>query len=48
MAPQIILVVSISVTIGMYCLIQLYMVAKEQLAPQKPLLKLFAIKAVGK
>lgn len=42
----IILVVSISVTIGMYCLIQLYMVAKEQLAPQKPLLKLFAIKAV--
>ncbi|KAI0794133.1 organic solute transporter Ostalpha-domain-containing protein [Fomes fomentarius] len=42
----IILVVSISVTIGMYCLIQLYMVTKEQLAPQKPLLKLFAIKAV--
>ena len=31
----------------MYCLIQLYMVVKVELAPQKPLLKLFAIKAVG-
>lgn len=31
----------------MYCLIQIYMVVKEPLAPQKPLLKLFAIKAVG-
>ncbi|KAI0757410.1 organic solute transporter Ostalpha-domain-containing protein [Daedaleopsis nitida] len=40
------LIVSISVTIGMYCLIQIYMVVKEQLASQKPLLKLFAIKAV--
>ncbi|KAI0731413.1 organic solute transporter Ostalpha-domain-containing protein [Earliella scabrosa] len=42
----IILVVSISVTIGMYCLIQLYMVVSEELAPHRPLLKLFAIKAV--
>lgn len=31
----------------MYCLIQLYMAVKVQLAPQRPLLKLFAIKAVG-
>ena len=31
----------------MYCLIQLYMTVKVELAPQKPLLKLFAIKAVG-
>lgn len=31
----------------MYCLIQLYMAVKVELAPQKPLLKLFAIKAVG-
>lgn len=32
----------------MYCLIQLYMPVAEILKPQKPLLKLFAIKAVGK
>lgn len=31
----------------MYCLIQLYMAVKVELAPQKPLLKLVAIKAVG-
>ncbi|KAH9940896.1 DUF300-domain-containing protein [Epithele typhae] len=42
----IVVVVSISVSIAMYCLIQLYMVVKVELAPQKPLLKLFAIKAV--
>ncbi|KAI0629660.1 organic solute transporter Ostalpha-domain-containing protein [Trametes polyzona] len=40
------LIVSISVSIAMYCLIQLYMAVKVELAPQKPLLKLFAIKAV--
>ncbi|KAI9064028.1 hypothetical protein FKP32DRAFT_588534 [Trametes sanguinea] len=40
------LVVSISVSVAMYCLIQLYMAVKVELAPQKPLLKLFAIKAV--
>ncbi|RDX48124.1 DUF300-domain-containing protein [Lentinus brumalis] len=40
------LVVSISVSIAMYCLIQLYFAVKVELAPQKPLLKLFAIKAV--
>ncbi|KAF9017509.1 DUF300-domain-containing protein [Hymenopellis radicata] len=39
-------IVSISVTIAMYCLIQLYVVVSEELAPQRPLLKLFAIKAV--
>ena len=44
---QITIVVSISVSIAMYCLIQLYFAVKVELAPQKPLLKLFAIKAVG-
>ncbi|ESK98170.1 duf300 domain-containing protein [Moniliophthora roreri MCA 2997] len=42
----IIVIVSVSVTIAMYCLIQLYVSASTYLAPQKPLLKLFAIKAV--
>ncbi|KAK7029693.1 hypothetical protein VNI00_014391 [Paramarasmius palmivorus] len=41
-----VLIVSLSVTIAMYCLIQLYVSASTYLAPQKPLLKLFAIKAV--
>jgi hypothetical protein len=31
----------------MYCLLQLYSSVSEQLKPQKPLLKLFAVKAVG-
>lgn len=31
----------------MYCLIQLYVTISANLAPQKPLLKLFSIKAVG-
>ncbi|KAJ7244199.1 organic solute transporter Ostalpha-domain-containing protein [Mycena haematopus] len=39
-------IVSISVSIAMYCLIQLYIPIAVYLAPQKPLLKLFAIKAV--
>jgi len=39
--------VSISVTIAMYCLIQLYVVVSDQLKPHKPLLKLFSVKAVG-
>lgn len=30
----------------MYCLIQLYVPISEQLAPQKPLIKLFSVKAV--
>jgi hypothetical protein len=40
------IIVSLSVTIAMYCLIQLYMPIAEQLAPYKPLLKLFSVKAV--
>ncbi|KAF5386263.1 hypothetical protein D9615_002306 [Tricholomella constricta] len=40
------IVISISVTIAMYCLIQLYVPVAENLAPHRPLLKLFAIKAV--
>ncbi|KZT69698.1 DUF300-domain-containing protein [Daedalea quercina L-15889] len=39
-------IMSISVTIAMYCLLQLYMPVSELLAPQKPILKLFAVKAV--
>jgi hypothetical protein len=44
----IVVIVSISVTIAMYCLIQLYIPISGQLAPHKPLLKLFAVKAVGR
>lgn len=40
------IIMSISVTIAMYCLIQLYMPIAGHLAPHKPLLKLFAVKAV--
>jgi hypothetical protein len=32
----------------MYCLLQLYFSVSERLKPKQPLLKLFAIKAVGK
>ncbi|KAJ3720117.1 organic solute transporter Ostalpha-domain-containing protein [Lentinula raphanica] len=39
-------IVSISVTIAMYCLIQLYVPVSKILAPQKPLLKLFSVKAI--
>ncbi|KZV88409.1 DUF300-domain-containing protein [Exidia glandulosa HHB12029] len=39
-------IISISVSIAMYCLFQLYFAIKTELAPQKPLLKLFSIKAV--
>ncbi|KAJ3517263.1 hypothetical protein NLJ89_g614 [Agrocybe chaxingu] len=42
----IILLISISVTIAMYCLIQLYVPVSKELAPHKPLLKLFSVKAV--
>ncbi|KAF9453990.1 DUF300-domain-containing protein [Macrolepiota fuliginosa MF-IS2] len=41
-----VIVVSLSVTIAMYCLIQLYVAVSRDLAKHKPLLKLFAIKAV--
>ncbi|KAF9564817.1 DUF300-domain-containing protein [Agrocybe pediades] len=40
------IVMSISVTIAMYCLIQLYMPISKDLAKHKPLLKLFSVKAV--
>jgi hypothetical protein len=32
----------------MYCLVQLYIAVAAELAPHKPLLKLFSIKAVGR
>lgn len=31
----------------MYCLFQLYVCVAEELAPHHPILKLFAVKAVG-
>ncbi|KAJ3570906.1 hypothetical protein NP233_g4098 [Leucocoprinus birnbaumii] len=40
------IVVSVSVSIAMFCLIQLYMAVSKDLARHRPLLKLFAIKAV--
>ncbi|KAF9049927.1 organic solute transporter Ostalpha-domain-containing protein [Panaeolus papilionaceus] len=42
----IMIVISLSVTIAMFCLIQLYVVVAKELAPHKPLLKLFSVKAV--
>jgi len=39
-------IVSISVTIAMFCLLQLYVPISRHLAPHKPLLKLCAVKAV--
>ena len=45
---QITVIVSVSVSVAMYCLLQLYMPISGYLQPQKPLLKLFAVKAVGK
>ncbi|KAH8996304.1 organic solute transporter Ostalpha-domain-containing protein [Lactarius akahatsu] len=38
--------ISISVTIAMYCLLQLYICVAGELAPHRPVLKLFAVKAV--
>jgi hypothetical protein len=45
---QILVIVSLSVTVAMYALIQLYICVAVQLAEKRPLLKLFSIKAVGK
>ena len=45
---QITVIVSISVSVAMYCLIQLYAPVSSYLAPHRPLLKLFSVKAVGK
>ncbi|KLO10338.1 DUF300-domain-containing protein, partial [Schizopora paradoxa] len=39
-------IVSISVSISMYCLVQAYVPIATLIAPHKPILKLFAIKAV--
>lgn len=39
---------SLSVTIAMYCLLQLYFPVSTNLTPHQPLLKLFSVKAVGK
>ncbi|KZT23606.1 DUF300-domain-containing protein [Neolentinus lepideus HHB14362 ss-1] len=40
------IIVSISVSVAMYCLLQLYITVSKELAPYKPILKLFAVKAV--
>ena len=45
---KIVVIISVSVSIAMYCLVQLYIVVAAELASYKPLLKLFSIKAVGK
>ncbi|KAG7449619.1 DUF300-domain-containing protein [Guyanagaster necrorhizus] len=42
----IVTIVSFSVMIAMYCLIQLYVSVAEKLRPRRPILKLFAVKAV--
>ncbi|KAG8712323.1 hypothetical protein FRC09_019996 [Ceratobasidium sp. 395] len=43
---NIVIAVSISVTVAMYCLIQLYVSIRSELKPYSPLLKLFSVKAV--
>ncbi|KAJ2916305.1 hypothetical protein MD484_g4124, partial [Candolleomyces efflorescens] len=42
----IVIIISISVTIAMYCLIQLYLPVSKELKPHRPILKLFSVKAV--
>ena len=42
----IVVIISISVTIAMYCLLQLYMPVSKELKPHRPILKLFSVKAV--
>ncbi|PCH36718.1 DUF300-domain-containing protein [Wolfiporia cocos MD-104 SS10] len=39
-------IMSISVTVAMYCLLQLYVCISVNLQPHKPLLKLFVVKAI--
>jgi len=39
-------IISISVTIAMYCLLQLYLCVSTELAPHRPVLKLLSVKAV--
>lgn len=43
---QIVTIVSISVTIAMYCLLQLYVIISPDIALHKPLLQLFSVKAI--
>ena len=43
---QLVTTVSISVSIAMYCLLQLYFVISADIAPHRPLLQLFSVKAV--
>ncbi|KDR75253.1 hypothetical protein GALMADRAFT_542138 [Galerina marginata CBS 339.88] len=40
------IIISVSVSIAMYCLIQLYVPVAKELSMHKPLLKLFSVKAV--
>ncbi|KAJ2931295.1 hypothetical protein H1R20_g5808, partial [Candolleomyces eurysporus] len=42
----IVIIISISVTIAMYCLIQLYLPVSKELKHHRPILKLFSVKAV--
>jgi hypothetical protein len=42
----IVVIISISVTIAMYCLLQLYMPVSKELKPHRPILKLSSVKAV--
>ncbi|KAH9996669.1 organic solute transporter Ostalpha-domain-containing protein [Russula compacta] len=39
-------IISISVTIAMYCLLQLYLCVATELAPHRPVLKMLSVKAV--
>jgi uncharacterized protein Usg len=43
---QLITIMSISVSIAMYCLLQLYFMISIDIAPHRPLLQLFSVKAV--
>ncbi|KAH9973697.1 organic solute transporter Ostalpha-domain-containing protein [Lactifluus volemus] len=43
---QISSIISLSVTIAMYCLFQLYLCVAKELAPHRPVLKLFSVKSV--
>jgi hypothetical protein len=44
---QVEVIISISVMIAMYFLLQFYLCVSAELAPRQPLLKLISIKAVG-
>lgn len=44
---QITAIVSLSVTIAMYCLLSMYISVSSELSDKRPVLKLISIKAVG-